>query len=246
MKVVNVCKAAAALVLAGGCAIAQDRPGQRMVTLEEAPAWRAVGRLNIAGNRYCTATLIAPDLVITAAHCIFHPLTRHLSHPEDIVFLAGFRQGDYAALRRSTAVAVLPGFRPGRGIYNTDPGHDLALLRIDPPIPAEEAEPLPVAAWDGADPVIIVAYGEDRPQKASLREGCQIMDLGAPLFEISCSVVAGVSGAPVIRETPEGRRVVAVVVASGGTVAAPAHGVVLAVDGLVAELEALVEESDGE
>ena len=99
---------AAAVFLAGGIALAQDRPGQRMVTLEEAPAWRAVGRLNIAGNRYCTATLIAPDLVITAAHCIFHPLTRHKAHPEEIVFLAGFRQGDYAALRRAAAVAVLP------------------------------------------------------------------------------------------------------------------------------------------
>lgn len=237
---------AAAVFLAGGTALAQDRPGQRMVTLEEAPAWRAVGRLNISGNRYCTATLVAPDLVITAAHCIFHPLTRHRAHPAEIVFLAGFRLGDYAALRRAAAVAVLPGYRPGRGIYNVDPGNDVALLRIDPPIAAAEAEPIPVATWDGADPVSIVAYGEDRPQAASLREGCQTMDLGAPLYEISCSVVGGVSGAPVIRETPEGRRVVAVVVASGGTVASPSHGMVPAVGGLATELQALLAEPDGQ
>ena len=72
------------------------------------------------------------------------------------------------------------------------------------------------------------------------------MDLGAPLYEISCSVVGGVSGAPVIRETPEGRRVVAVVVASGGTVASPSPGMVPAVGGLATELQALLAEPDGQ
>jgi hypothetical protein len=72
------------------------------------------------------------------------------------------------------------------------------------------------------------------------------MDAGAPLFEISCTVVGGVSGAPVIREGPEGRRVVAVVVAAGGTLASPAHGMVLAVGDLVAELETLLPPPGGQ
>ena len=46
-----------------------------MLGPEEAAAYRGVGRLNIAGTRFCTATLIAPAVVLTAAHCLFHPRT---------------------------------------------------------------------------------------------------------------------------------------------------------------------------
>ena len=81
-----------------------------MITDQEAPLWNAVGRLNVAGNRVCTATLISPDEVITAAHCLFHQVTRHLAHPEDIHFVAGFRRDTYAALVHVSAVAILPGY----------------------------------------------------------------------------------------------------------------------------------------
>ena len=32
--------------------------------------WEAVGRLDQEGVGFCTGTLIAPDLVLTAAHCV--------------------------------------------------------------------------------------------------------------------------------------------------------------------------------
>ena len=34
--------------------------------------WQAVGRID-TGPGFCTGTLIAADLVLTAAHCLFHP-----------------------------------------------------------------------------------------------------------------------------------------------------------------------------
>jgi V8-like Glu-specific endopeptidase len=59
-----------ALVLLASAAGAQDAPERRMLEAGEAAAFQAVGRLNIAGNRYCTATLNAPDLIVTPAHCL--------------------------------------------------------------------------------------------------------------------------------------------------------------------------------
>ena len=55
---------------------------------EEALAFHGVGRLNIAGSRFCTATLIAPDVIVTAAHCLFHPQTGKRVPESELRFVA--------------------------------------------------------------------------------------------------------------------------------------------------------------
>ena len=62
--------------------------------------WDAVGRLEIAGEAFCTGALIAPDLVLTAAHCVFDPETGERVATDEIQFLAGWRNGRAAAYRR--------------------------------------------------------------------------------------------------------------------------------------------------
>ena len=41
------------------------------------PPWRGVGRLDSHAG-HCTAALIGPDLLLTAAHCVFDPSTRRI------------------------------------------------------------------------------------------------------------------------------------------------------------------------
>ena len=48
-----------------------SQAGSRLMLPEAQQAeWLAVGRLNVSGQGYCTATLIAPDMVMTAGHCV--------------------------------------------------------------------------------------------------------------------------------------------------------------------------------
>ena len=57
-------------LLAATVALAQDTDLKRLDSGADAAGWEAVGRLNIGGTGFCTGALIAPDLVLTAAHSL--------------------------------------------------------------------------------------------------------------------------------------------------------------------------------
>ncbi|MFN3615204.1 MAG: trypsin-like serine peptidase, partial [Rubrimonas sp.] len=84
---------------------------RRPLSDAEAHDWRGVGRLNIAGKRFCTATLIAPDVAVTAAHCLFNPRTRNTVALSELRFVSGLRNGGNAGARRVVAAAVPDDYR---------------------------------------------------------------------------------------------------------------------------------------
>ena len=212
----------------------------RMVTEAEAVQWNGVGRLNIAGNRHCTATLIAPDQVITAAHCLFHPVTHQRAAPREMRFVAGFRQGRYAALVDVQASAILPVYVfAGQPADLTAISSDIALLHLSRPVLPTEAVPLTVQDWPAVPPVVdIVGYGRDRPQIASIRQGCTALRQVAGAYLMDCAVVPGLSGAPVV--VTGGQGVVAVVSASVGPRLAGVHALLVPVSPHLAALRALL------
>ena len=156
------------LGLLAGAAAAQER---RMLDADEAAAFRGVGRLNIAGARFCTATLISPVVVVTAAHCLYHPRTGARVADDELRFVAGYRVREWAAVRRVTATAVDPAYAfEARATY-AGVGADLAIGRLDRPVPESV---LPFATGDIADgpPLSIVSYAQDRPHAPSIETPC--------------------------------------------------------------------------
>lgn len=216
---------AALLLLLAGAAAAADAPGRRMLSADEAVPFRAVGRVNIAGARFCTGTLVAPDQVLTAAHCLYNPQTGALVAPKEIRFVAGLRIDKKAAMRRVVRAVADPDFAYGRA-GPAGVSADLALLVLAVPIPAKAAVPFGSGAL-GAGPYTIVSYGRDRPQAPSIEAPCGLISGFGAGLALDCAVTEGVSGAPVFRGAGEARQVVAVVSAMGRTIGGGGRDVAL-------------------
>lgn len=200
---------AALLCVLGTASFAQDLlSDQRAVSLgglralntaDAAAAWQAVGRLD-TGASFCSATLIAPDLVLTAAHCLYHPTTYAEFAPENLTFSAGLRNGRAEAVRTVRRTMVLPDYLADEGEEIEMIGRDLALLELQHPITGASIAAIPTGRTGrGSDPVTVVSYGQDREAHASIEEDCDILARSGSVRTLSCEVAGGSSGSPVLR-----------------------------------------------
>ncbi|SFI96257.1 trypsin-like serine peptidase [Albimonas pacifica] len=190
----------------------------------QAQRYAAVGRLNLGGQGHCTATLIAPDLALTAAHCLVNPRTGAIWRAERLTFLPGWRMGEAAAVLRGRAAAMVEGFLDMPG-----PSEDLALIRV-----TERAEgapsPIPVAGTASPGTVVsALSYGRDRGEALSVQSGCAVVARQGRLLRTTCDALPGISGAPLIQEGVDGPELVGVIVAAMGAEAPALQGAALAV-----------------
>lgn len=204
------------LFLMAAIPVAAGGTERRMLDDMEAVAFRGVGRLNIAGSRFCTATLISDRLVLTAAHCLYHPETSRRVGVEEFRFVAGQRRDTIAAVRSVARAVTLPAYVFDGAPRYGDVRQDLALIELSEPVAADAVLPFDVGArGPGGGAVSIVSYARDRPQASSIQEVCPVQIALAGVAVLRCAVDFGASGAPVF-EVANGRlRLVAVVSAMG-------------------------------
>ncbi len=158
----------------------------------EALAEPAIGRLNHAGyrqQRHCTAVLVAPDIALTAAHCL-EGLEAKESH-----LLLGYDRGDWLEHLRPSRLVPL--------------GRDLAALCLRK---SAKTRPLPLAGTsaDQGDSLTAAGYGKPAVHRLQRRDCNVVVADDEGTLRLDCPLPSGSSGGPLLRDG----EVVAIAVAS--------------------------------
>ena len=187
----------------------------RKIIDEEGPPWSAIGQVNIGGHRLrtqCTGSLIAGNLVVTAAHCVMDPWKRKPWPLRHIHFLAGVKRGKWLGHATAKCLHFPPGYEyvgppkinpnlpwqkaPWRAFFQ-----DIVLIVLKdsfadiPPLPMDRVEDLPEDTK-----LVHAAYPADRRHMLSGHFGCRLLQRDEHLWYTDCDSHGGSSGGPIFIE----------------------------------------------
>ncbi len=208
----------------------------RLTDRDDLFGWEAVGRVDMAESAFCTGVLIAPDLVLTAAHCLYDRQGK-LRQADSLTFRAGLRDGRAIAERVVARYVAPNAYDPRAGMTAKNIRHDAALLQLVEPVQTQLADPFVLygPARKGQR-VSVVSYGQDRDAAPSWQRECGLLWHQDGLMAFDCNVTYGSSGAPVFAHAGHRARILSLV-SSGRTDTADPIAYGMDLPDLIAELK---------
>jgi protease YdgD len=161
--------------------------------------WNAVGKVTLDDGSFCTGTLVAANVALTAAHCFFD---EEHKRTDRATFQAGFHYGGVLAASPVIKTIIPDDFNPAHvGNGSVVDSSDYAFLVLKWPVGQvvgfldfTTAKPIDLKIGDS---VIDIGYG-DAGNRLAAGVNCKITSVNDnQTFEHDCATADGDSGGPV-------------------------------------------------
>jgi protease YdgD len=200
-----------ALLLVPTALAAEENSGlDELRSRDDLRGFEPVGRVDVENGGFCTGALIAPDLVLTAGHCVMNRDGTAIDAGL-ITFRPGLSYGSALVEAKVARTIVDPGYR------NMDPAptemieRDVALLQLAEPIPTSLISPFVIARPSNGDEVSVVSYAEGREEALAWQRVCHVVGRQEALIGFDCDVSFGSSGAPVLDRSGYRAKIVSII-----------------------------------
>ncbi|MGI9388728.1 MAG: trypsin-like serine peptidase [Boseongicola sp.] len=209
------------------------------VTTAAADTVPAAGRLeDTQRGTTCSASLVASDIVLTAAHCVAKYLGDQTEGQIPIVFRPGI--GQNATTYSIDRIVLHPLYDRVNDPRLWSLRFDVAAVHLVTPVPSDIAQPFETGPEAELGEKLFIVSWRTHNSPQPRQRACDVMPGARGLVTLACKVSGGESGAPVLRKGENGLELVAVVSSRGKFLQQPiaqASNVALRLPPLLAEFD---------